>query len=82
MFHELSAQERIDFLNDMIHRDIQRDNEASKDWMVQEFKTYRFYHPANYNHDTDEKIHRYMDRTKVPGKIPLHQWNAYKESKQ
>lgn len=78
-YHVLSVDERIDFLNDMIRRDMEKHNNS--DWMQQEFVNIRFYHRGLYGHDTDEKVHRYMDQKKVPGKIPLGQWIAYKESK-
>jgi hypothetical protein len=77
MTHILTAAERIIFLNDTIRDAMRKENEASKDWMMQEFTTWRFYHPECYGHDTDEKIHAYMDRAKVPKQVAAELWEAY-----
>jgi len=80
MIHILTAAERIEFLNDMIKDDMRK--EASKDWMIQEFTNYRFYNPECYGHDTDEKIHDYMNRfhKKVPKQVATELWEQYKVS--
>lgn len=80
MIHILTAAERAEFLNDMIRDEMRKEAEASKDWMSQGCTYYRFYHPDIYGHDTDEKVHAYMDQKKIPKQVAAELWQKYVDS--
>lgn len=78
----LTLGDRIILANAIIQKEMDDWDLHCKQWLVNEFRTYRFISRDGYGEITDDRFHQILDQKKVPRKVDANLWHAYVYAKE